>query len=309
MDQKGLFDEEEGKSTGDEFEGFEEMPKPPKKSNKNLLIGVGLLLIIGALAANFFLLKEEEPAVPPAPVRIPIKEAPVMENRTGVKAAAAKDEVKEKLVDKGMVEVKAAKPEAKKTEIKTEIKTEARKDEVKPVAGKLAEAKVAMKEDGKEKVKPEVKPEAMGKGEGVAVIIGTYVVRYELDTAQEKLKGIHHTVKETKKKLVMNRVLAKEVKDKDEARGVVSDLKEKGYDPFVLRINEVYKVYAVSNLNETISNANKADLEKLGYAPVIEKKEVRVKVYQLIGRAKDEKEAKRLSERLEKLGFKPEMNK
>lgn len=293
MDQKGLFDEEEGKSTGDEFEGFEEMPKPPKKSNKNLLIGVGLLLIIGALAANFFLLKEEEPAVPPAPVRIPIKEAPVMENRTGVKAAAAKEEVK------------AAKPEAKKTE----IKTEARKDEVKPVAGKPAEAKVAMKEDGKEKVKPEVKPEAMGKGEGVAVIIGTYVVRYELDTAQEKLKGIHHTVKETKKKLVMNRVLAKEVKDKDEARGVASDLKEKGYDPFVLRINELYKVYAVSNLNETISNANKADLEKLGYAPVIEKKEVRVKVYQLIGRAKDEKEAKRLSERLEKLGFKPEMNK
>src|SRR4030067_3575229 len=99
MDQKGLFDEEEGKSesvsTGDEFEGFEETPEAPKKSNKNLLLG-GLLLIIVALAANFFLLKEEEPAVPPAPVRIPIKEAPV----------TAVAEVKAKPMGEGKGEVK-----------------------------------------------------------------------------------------------------------------------------------------------------------------------------------------------------------
>lgn len=259
MDQKGLFDEEEGKSedvsTGEEFEGFTEPAKAPKKSNKKLLIGLGLLLVIGALAANFFLLKKEEPAVPPAPVRIPIKEAPVMGNVTGVKAVTAKEEVKGK-----------------------------------PVV----------------KAKAEVKPEAWAK-EGLAVIIGTYAARFEVEEAREKLKGIPHTVKETKKKLMMNRILAKEVKDKDEAKGIVSDLKEKGYDPFVVHKNGVYKVYAVSNLNETISAANKTDLEKLGYTPVVEKKEVRVKVYQLIAGSKSEEDVLALSGRLEKLGFKPEV--
>ena len=244
MDQKGLFDEEEGKSTGDEFEGFEETSKAPKKSNKKLLL-IGLLLIIVALAANFFLLKEEEPAVPPAPVRIPIKEAPV----------TAVEEVKAK----PMVETKA-----------------------------------------------EVKPEA-GAKEGLAVIIGTYAARYEVETARGKLKDIPHEVKEMKKKLMMNRILAKEVKDKDEANSIVAGLKENGYDPFVVRKKDVYKVYAVSNLNETISNANKADLEKLGYTPVVEKREIRVKVYQLIAGSKSEEDAKTLSGRLEKLGFKPEM--
>src|SRR4030065_23637 len=229
MDQKGLFDEEEGKSTGDEFEGFEETPEAPKKSNKNLLLG-GLLLIIVALAANFFLLKEEEPAVPPAPVRIPIKEAPV----------TAVEEVKAK----PMVEAKA-----------------------------------------------EVKPET-GAKEGLAVIIGTYAAMYEVETAREKLKGIPH-----------------EVKDKDEANSIVAGLKENGYDPFVVRKKDVYKVYAVSNLNEKISNANKADLEKLGYTPVVEKREVRVKVYQVIAESKSEEDAKALSGVLTKLGFKPEMNK
>lgn len=273
MDQKGLFEEEEGKSedvsTGDEFESFEEPPKPPRKSNKNILLGVGLLLIIGALAANFFLLKEEEPAVPQAPVRIPIKEAPVMENATGVKGVTAKEEVKDKPV------------------------VEARKE---------AKAEV--------KVQPEVKvkPEAAAK-EQFAVIIGTYAATYEVETAREKLKGIPHKLKEIKKKLMMNRILAKEAKDKDEANGIVSALQENGYDPFVVQKKDVYKVYAVSNLNEAISDANKADLEKLAYTPVVEKKEVRVKVYQLIAGAKSEEDAKALSGRLKKLGFKPEMNK
>lgn len=246
MDEKGLFDEEEGKSTGDEFEGFAETPKAPKKSNKNLLLA-GLLLIIVALAANFFLLKEEEPAVPPAPVRIPIKEAPV----------TAVEEVKAK----PMVEAKA-----------------------------------------------EVKPETEAK-EGLGVIVGTYAAMYEVEAATEKLKGIPHEVKVMKKKLMMNRILAKEAKDKDEANNIVAGLKENGYDPFVVQKKDVYKVYAVSNLNEKISNANKADLEKLGYTPTVEKKEVRVKVYQVIAGSKSEEDAKALSGRLEKLGFKPEMSK
>jgi hypothetical protein len=257
MDQKGLFDEEEGKSTVDEFEDFEEAPK---KSKKNLLLG-GLLLIIVALAANFFLMKEEEPAVPLAPVRIPIKEAPVMENVTGVKTVTAGDEVKAK----PMVE---AKPE----------------------------------------VKPEVKPEA-GAKERLGIIVGTYAVMYEVEAAAEKLKGIPHEVKEMKKKLMMNRIIAKEVKDKGEANSIVAGLKENGYDPFVVRKKDVYKVYAVSNLNEAISNANKADLEKLGYTPMVEKKEVTVKVYQVIARSKSEKDAKALSVVLKKMGFKPEMRK
>lgn len=243
MDQKGLFDEEEeGKSTGEEFEGFEATPEAPKKSNKNLLLG-GLLLIIVALAANFFLLKEEEPAVPPAPVRIPIKEAPV----TAV-------------------------------------------------------------EEAKVEAKSEVKPETVAK-EGPGVIVGTYAAMYEVEAAREKLKGIPHEVKEMKKKLMMNRILAKEAKDKDEANTIVAGLKENGYDPFVIQKKDVYKVYAVSNLNEKISDANKADLEKLGYVPVVEKREARVKVYQVIAGSKSEEDAKALSGVLTKLGFKPEMNK
>ena len=247
MDQKGLLDEEEGKSTGDEFEGFEETPKASKKGNKNLLLG-GLLLIIVALAANFFLLKKEEPVVPPAPVRIPIKEAPV----------TAVEEVP-------MVEAKA-------------------------------------------EVKPEVKPEA-GAKEGLVVIIGTYAAKYEAEVARAKLKGIPHKVKETKKKLMMYRIIAKEVRDKDEANAVVSGLKENGYDPFVVRKNDLYKVYAASNANVTISKANMEDLEKLGYLPVVEKGNVKVKVYQVIADSKSEEDAKALSGVLTKLGFKPEINK
>lgn len=272
MDQKGLFDEEEGKSTGDEFEGFEETPEAPKKSNKNLLLGIGLLLIVVALAANFFLLKKEEPAAPPAPVRIPIKEAPVMGNVTAVVPATPK----------------------------AEAKGEVKKEGPKAVVKKTEEAKV--------KVPAEAKPEIVAK-EGFAVVIGTYAAMYEVEAAREKLKGISIKVKETRKKLPINRIIAKEVNDKGEVKGIVSDLKEKGYDPFVVRNKGVYKVYAVSNLSETISNANKADLEKLGYVPVVEKKEVRVKVYQLIAEVKSEEDAKALSGRLEKLGFKPEMNK
>lgn len=256
-----------------------------------------------ALAVNFFLLKNEEPVVPPAPVRIPIKEAPVMGNATGVKALKTEVEAKEKVVEKGKAAVKADKPEAKKKAIKAETK----KEEPKPMVSKPSEAKVAKKEETKDKVRTEVKREADGKGGRVAVIIGTYAARFEVEEARAKLKGIPHTVEETKKKLMMNRILAKEVKDKDEAKDIVSKLKENGYDPFMVHKNGMYKVYAVSNLNETISNANKADLEKLGYLPVVEKKEARVKVYQLIAQSKSEADVKSLSGRLEKLGFKPEV--
>jgi len=42
---------------------------------------------------------------------------------------------------------------------------------------------------------------------------------------------------------------------------------------------------------------------------MVEKKEVRVKVYQVIAGSKSEEDAKALSGVLTKLGFKPEMNK
>lgn len=175
-----------------------------------------------------------------------------------------------------------------KEEIKDKPVVEAKKEEVKATV--------------------EVTKESSAK-KGPGVIVGTYAAKYEAEMARAKLKGVPHKVKEAKKKLMMYRLIAKEVKDKDEANVVVSGLRENGYDPFILRNNDLYKVYAVSNANEAISKANKEDLEKLGYLPVIEKGEVKVKVYQVVAGSKSEEDAKALSQRLKKLGFKPEIQK
>lgn len=292
MGQKGLFDDEFEKpgdaSGGDDFEGFSVTKKASRKFDKKIILGIGGAVVAIALAAGYFLLNKEEPAAPPPPARIPIKKAPaVMGNVTGTKATAEKP-----------LEAKPVKTE----DAKVPPKAEAKKDVPVPVDLKKAEKPVA----AKEKVKAEVKPEEGVKGEGLAIIIGTYFAKYEIDEAKEKLKGISYKVKETKKKYLMHRVLAKEGKEKDEVTGVVSDLKAKGYEPFVAHDNGKYKVYAVSNINEALSAANKAELEKLGYHPVIENKEVPIKVHQLIVRAKSRDESRELTERLKKLGFKPE---
>ena len=59
MKQNDLFDEEESNSTevpeGDELGEFEEVPGEPKKSNVKLLLGIAILLIVGAYAVNTFL--------------------------------------------------------------------------------------------------------------------------------------------------------------------------------------------------------------------------------------------------------------
>lgn len=264
MAEKGLFEEEEGASEDLSMESELETPaqkaKAPSGGRGKAILLIGLLLVIGAYAANTFLLKEEEPAAPAeTAVRIPITEAPVMENQTSVKVPS----------------VAVARHEAKKPATRESV----RKEEVKEAGG-------------------------------VTVIIGTYAAEYEIDAAKEKLRGtkIQYTSRNIKKKLMINRVLAKEVKDRKEVKEVLSDLKENGYDPFSVRVKGTYKIYAVSNLKEDISQRNKADLEKLGYTPIIEKREALVKVYQLIARAKDEKDAETLSERLKKSGFKPEIN-
>lgn len=258
MDQKGLFDEEEGGAVPgrDDLLEVKETKKISKKSNTTLLVGVGVLLIVVAIGAKFFLSGEEEPVSTPAPARIPIKEAPVAANVTGVTTKEEKPVV-----------------EAKKEEIQAKV---------------------------------EVTLEAAGK-EGPGIIVGTYAAKYEVETAKTKLKKIPHNVKETKKKVMMNRILAKEAKDKDEANVVVSGLKENGYEPFIVRKNDLYKIYAVSNFDEAISRANKEDLEKLGYTPVVEKENVKVKVYQVIAGSKSEDDAKALMQRLKKMGFKPEI--
>ncbi|MDO8446404.1 MAG: SPOR domain-containing protein [Deltaproteobacteria bacterium] len=337
MDQKELFDEEEGKiegaSEGDELEDLRGKLNPPKKGKTKLLLVIGLLLVVGAYAANIFLSKQEEPGVPTVPPqRIPIKGAPVMGVVTGVKAVTAttkevakKEEAKvrvkaEKKVKeavkagakkaevKKIEEVKIAKkeeapkPKPVKPSAKEAVKTEAKKGEAKPAVKRPEEVKVAKKEDIKAKVA--IKAET-------TVIIGTYAARYDLEAAQEMLKGtgIRYLSRETKKKLVMNRVFVKEARDKEEARGLISDLKEKGYEPFSVPANGGYKVYAVSNLSEDIANENKADLESQGYNPAIEKKAVDARVYELVARAKSGADVKALSARLKKMGFRPEMSK
>lgn len=301
MDQKELFDEEEGKfegaSEGDELEDLRGKLNPPKKGKTKLLLVIGLLLVVGAYAANLFLSKQEEPGAPTVPPkRIPIKGAPVMGVVTGVKAVSAPPkEVAKK--EEAKVKVKAEK------KVKEAVKAEAKKPEAKPAVKKPEEVKVAKKEVAP-KPKPDVKAET-------TVIIGTYAARYDLEAAQEMLKGtgIRYLSRETKKKLVMNRVFVKEARDKEEAKRLISDLKEKGYEPFSVPANGGYKVYAVSNLSEDIANENKADLEKLGYDPVIEKKAVDTRVYELVARAKSGEDAKALSARLKKMGFGPEVGK
>lgn len=327
MEQKDMFDDEEGKSEdvpmGDELEDLREKLNTPKKGKTKLLLVIGLLLIVGAYAVNTFLLKKEEPVPPPAPARIPIKGAPVMANVTGVKAAPAKEvakagEKKEKAkVEAKKPEVKVAKkeeavkpkPEAKAEKPAPKEVVKGKKAEAKPEAKRPAEVKVAKKE-AKAEVKAEKETPKEVKEEGFTVVIGTYAAKYELEAALEKLKGsgVRHTSRETKKRLTMNRVLVKEVKDKGEVDGLLSELKEKGYDPFTVLRGGVYKVFAVSNFDEEISRENKADLEKLGYEPVIEKTQILAKAYELVAVAKSAKEAKTLKARLKKMGFRPEVS-
>lgn len=330
MEQNELFNEEEGKSPGgsgeDEFEGLDESPAP-KKSNTKLLLGIVILLIVGAYAANMFLSEKAEEA--PQPVkRIPIKGAPVMANVSGVKVvpaepakevakAVAKKEVAKAEVKKS-ADVKIAKKEEApkpKPEVKVEVKEKpVKKETVKAEAKKPAEVKIAKKEAEKPKAEARVVPKkekvsTEAKSERSTVIIGTYAARYEIEAAQEKLKGsgIGYSTKEVKKKLAMNRVLVRDTHDKAEAVKVASELKAKGYDPFTILRYGSYKVYAVSNFNEGISKENKADLEKLGYSPAIETTETLSKAYELVAHAKSGKEAKELSARLEKMGFMPEI--
>lgn len=347
MEQNELFNEEEGKSPGgsgeDEFEGLDESPAP-KKSNTKLLLGIVVLLIVGAYAANILLSEKQEEA--PQPVkRIPIKGAPVMANVSGVKVVpvapaqevakaadkkekakpeARKEEVKaaaKKEVSKAEVkkpsDVKVAKKEEApkpKHEVKVEVKEKlVKKETVKAEAKKPADVKIAKKEAAKPRDEAKIAPKkAMVstevKSEGSTVIIATYAARYEIEAAQEKLKGsgIGYSTKEVKKKLAMNRVLVRDTNDKVEAEKVASELKAKGYDPFTILRYGSYKVYAVSNFNEGISRENKADLEKLGYSPAIEITETLAKAYELVAHAKSGKEAKELAARLEKMGFKPE---
>lgn len=309
MEQNEMFNEEEGKSPeasgGDEFEGLDETPAP-KKSNKKLLLGLVILLVVGAYAASALLFKKEEEITETK--RIPIKGAPIMGNITGVTttpAAPAKE------VAKAEDKKEKAKPEAKKEEARVATKKEKAKPEVK----KPAEVKIARKEA--EKPKPEAKTvmkkekaaSKEAKTGGSTVIIGTYAAKYEIEAAQEKLKegGISHSTREIRKTLAMNRVLVKELKDKGEVKGLVSDLKEKGYEPFTILKNGSFRVYAVSNFNDAISRENKADLEKLGYTPAIETTETFAKAYELVAHVKSGKEAKELVARLKKMGFEPEI--
>lgn len=293
MEQKDMFDDEEGKSEdvpmGDELEDLREKLNTPKKGKTKLLLVIGLLLIVGAYAVNTFLLKKEEPVPQPLPARIPIKGAPVMANVTGVKAAPVKE------VAKAVEKKEKAKAEVKKPE---EVKVARKEEAVKP------------KPEAKAEVKAEKETPKEVKEEGFTVVIGTYAAKYELEAALERLKGsgIRHTSRETKKRLTMNRVLVKEVREKGEVDGLLSDLKEKGYDPFTVLRGGVYKVFAVSNFDEEISKENKADLERLGYEPVIEKTQISAKAYELVAVAKSAKEAKTLKARLKKMGFRPEVS-
>lgn len=308
MEQKGLFEEEEeGKAAGDaeaggeELEGlFEKEAEQPKKSNLKLFLLIGLVLVAGGYIATLFLFKGEKPVAPEV-AKIPIKGAPGMANVTGAKAVMAKQEVTEKVETK-----EAKKPEEVKEKAKVKVKVEEKKPEPKPEVKKPAEVKAAKKEE----VAPKAEKPAIetAKAKGLTVIIGTYATKYDLEAAEEKLKGtgMRHSSKESKKKLMMNRVLVGEVKDKGEVNRLLSELKVKGYDPFPVSMNGTYKVYAVSNLNEEISKNNKADLERLGYTPSIEKKDVTARVYELSVAAKNKNEIGELSVRLKKMGFEPE---
>lgn len=316
MEQKGLFEEEEeGKAEGDTETGGEELedlfgkePEAPKKSNLKLFLLIGLVLVAGGYIATLFLFKGEKPVAPEV-AKIPIKGAPGMANITGAKAVMAKQEVTEKVEakEKPKVETKEAKkPEEVKEKAKVEAKVEEKKPEPKPEVKKPAEVKAAKKEEVAAKVgKPAVEA---AKDRGLTIVIGTYATKYDLEAAEDKLKGtgMRHSSKESKKKLMMNRVLVGEVKDKGEVNRLLSELKVKGYDPFPVSMNGTYKVYAVSNLNEEISKNNKADLERLGYTPSIEKKDVTARVYELSVAAKNKNEIGELSVRLKKMGFEPE---
>ncbi|MEK7851208.1 MAG: SPOR domain-containing protein [Deltaproteobacteria bacterium] len=302
MEQKGLFEEEEeGKSAGDTEAGGEELedlfgkePEEPKKSNLKLFLLIGLVLVAGGYIATLFLFKGEKPVAPEV-AKIPIKGAPGMANVTGTKAVMAKQEVTEKV-------------EAKEKP-KVEVKVEEKKPEPKPEVKKPVEAKVAKKEEVAPKAEKPAPAVEKAMAKGLTVTIGTYTTKYDLEAAKDTLKGtgIRHSSKEAKKKLMMNRVLVGEVKGKGEVNRLISELKGKGYDPFPIHINGNYKVYAVSNLNEEISKNNKADLEKLGYTPSIEKKEVAARIYELSVVAKNKNEIGELSVRLKKLGFEPEI--
>ncbi len=340
MNQKDLFDDEEGKFEGDELEDLRGKLNQPKKGKTKLLLVIGLLLVAGAYAANLFLSKQEEPGAPTVPPqRIPIKGAPAMGVITGVNAVLAPPK---EVAKKEEPKVKAEK------KVKEAVKTGDKKTEVKPEAKKIEEVKIAKKEEAP-KPKPEVKAEKPAPKEGVKaevkkaeamkpaevkvtkkktkaatkreketpkkfkkerfdVVVGTYAARYGVEEAQEllKSKGIRYASREIRKKLTMNRIFIKEVKNKEEARVLLSELKRKGYEPFSILANSVYSVYAISNMSDEIAKENKADLEKLGYEPVIEKKLVEARVYELIARAKSERDAEALVARLKKMGFKPD---
>lgn len=319
MEQKGLFEEEEeGKSAGDTEAGGEELedlfgkePEEPKKSNLKLFLLIGLVLVAGGYIATLFLFKGEKPVAPEV-AKIPIKGAPGMANITGAKAVMAKQEVTEKVEakEKPKDETKEAKkPEEVKEKAKVEAKVEEKKPEPKPEVKKPVEAKVAKKEEVAPKAEKSAPAVEKAMPKGLTVTIGTYTTKYDLEAAKDTLKGtgIRHSSKEAKKKLMMNRVLVGEVKGKGEVNRLISELKGKGYDPFPIHVNGSYKVYAVSNLNEEISKNNKADLEKLGYTPSIEKKEVAARIYELSVVAKNKNEIGELSVRLKKLGFEPEI--
>lgn len=315
MEEKGLFEEEEeGKAAGDTEAGGEELedlfgkePEAPKKSSLKLYLLIGLVLVAGAYIASLFLFKGEKPAAPEV-AKIPIKGAPGMANVTGAKAVMAKQEVKEKAEarEKPKVEAKEAK---KPEEVKEKAKVEEKKPEPKSEIKKPVEAKVAKKEEAAAKVEKPAPAVEKAKAKGSTVIVGTYATKYDLEAAEDKLKGtgIRYSSKEAKKKLMMNRVLVGEAKGKGEVNRLISELKNKGYDPFSIATNGLYKVYAVSNLNEEISKNNKADLEKLGYTPAIEKTSVPARVYELSVTAKNKNEIGELSVRLKKMGFEPEI--
>lgn len=323
MDQKGLF-EEEGKFEGDELKDMIGKFGSSQKGDAKVLLLV-LLLIVGAYAGYVFYLKKEEPAAPPpALVKMPIKGAPVMANVTGAKATPVKEAAKaeekkgkaeaEKPAEvkiaqkeeaaKAKPEVRAEKP-AQKEAAQAEIKKAEAKAKVEAEAKRPAGVKIAQKEvkETKEKTAEKISKERH------VVVVGTYAAKYAVEEAREKLKGkgIRSSSREVKKKLTMSRIFVKEIKKKEEARALLSELKGKGYEPFLVLANGVYKVYAVSNMNEDIARENKADLEKLGYQPVIEKKVVDTKVYELVVRAKSAAESKTLSAKLKKIGFKPEI--
>lgn len=333
MEQNEMFDEEKNRTTetseGDELEDFEEVPGEPKKSNIKLLLGIAFILIAGAYAASTFLSNKGEEA-PETDKRIPIKAAPVTGNvtqanippaepskeasKTDVKAELKKpaEEVaaKKQEAPKPKEELKNAKPAPEKA-ARRELKKKEHEAEGKKHAASVMAKKESAPEGGARIAAIEKTNSNKVKTEELTVVIGTYVARYEVDAAMEKLKGsgIDHSTRQTRKKLLMNRLLVRELKDKDAVKGLVSDLKASGYEPFTVLKDGTYKVYAVSNYNKETSRENKADLEKLGYHPVIVPTQTMTRVFELVTHPKDGEDAKALTARLEKLGFRPEIGK